>query len=295
MTTYDFYAEPDGSFFRAQGSSNQNMFHMDSRDFLIWTKLVDPSVGYVVAIKKINEGFLGFGNANYNAVGVGYFGYYYLLKSTLNGELTGCPAYPDQLVLRNLPFTMLDDLMAAMDSTNIRTEKITVKEASGKFDMSEACNKVSTCNSIKIIGSDVHCSNGPAIFKGRRNSECNLPVSFSASPAAGVTIQSIADTTSSIGFSTDGTYLIRSILHTGCGEFYDSMVVKVQKAAPLELGPDTILCNNSHFAIKAQGGYKAYLWNNGSTDSVMTINTTGTYHVAVKDFCNNVFYDFHPG
>lgn len=291
QATYDLYAEPDGSIFGAHGSSNHNMFHINANDSLLWTRRLDGWLGYVLAIKKTSDGFVGFGNANFNLVGVGYFGYYYLLKSTANGELPGCDPYPDQLTLRSLPFSEITNVTALVDSTNIQTESFTGNPFSGQFDMSATCDKVSTCNSIKIVGDVAHCSTLPATFKGRRNRDCKLPVTFSVSPANGVTVQSLTDSSSAITFSADGTYLIRSILQTGCGDFYDSMVVKVQRAAPLQLGPDTLLCNNSNIKLEAQPGYQSYLWNKQYTDSIISIDNPGVYSVKVQDFCKGVYYD----
>jgi gliding motility-associated-like protein len=43
--------------------------------------------------------------------------------------------------------------------------------------------------------------------------------------------------------------------------------------------------------LNAQAGFKNYLWQDGSKDSVFTAVNTGLYYVTVTDFCGNLFSD----
>jgi gliding motility-associated-like protein len=268
------------------------MFKISSNDTFIWTKRLDYWLGYATGIKKTTDGFLSIGYGNYYGVVTGlYGGYHYLIKCTADGEMPGCESYENSVGLRELPFKYLHPATVVIDSNNFHSESITPTPKTGHFGEGGGCNKISDCNSIQIIGTSNHCSTLPAIFKGRRNLDCKLPVSFSVSPSTGVNIQTLNDSTGTITFSTDGTYLVRSILTTNCGDYYDSILVKVQRPASLYLGPDTLLCHNSSIKLAAQQGYKRYLWNNSSADSILVINTPGLYHVKAEDHCGGFFYD----
>ncbi|MEI9911614.1 MAG: hypothetical protein WDO71_19365 [Bacteroidota bacterium] len=43
--------------------------------------------------------------------------------------------------------------------------------------------------------------------------------------------------------------------------------------------------------LNARKGYASYQWNDGSVDSVLTVNAPGIYYVAVTDGCGNLFSD----
>ena len=59
----------------------------------------------------------------------------------------------------------------------------------------------------------------------------------------------------------------------------------------LDLGSDLTTCANQSIRLQAGGGHRQYIWNNGSTDSTLTVNTSGVYWVQVRDVCNNLQTD----
>jgi gliding motility-associated-like protein len=51
---------------------------------------------------------------------------------------------------------------------------------------------------------------------------------------------------------------------------------------------DTLVCKAfENIPLKASSGYAAYVWNDGSTDSLKLVNEWGTYWVLCKDSCHN--------
>lgn len=64
-------------------------------------------------------------------------------------------------------------------------------------------------------------------------------------------------------------------------------------APPINLGPDITVCQGSVVLLNAKndGSYVSYLWNNGSTDSAITISRNGVYSVRVIDVFDRVSYD----
>jgi len=62
----------------------------------------------------------------------------------------------------------------------------------------------------------------------------------------------------------------------------DSVQVMVFPSPDIDLGPDSVLiCMGDTLILNAGGGYLAYLWQDGSTDSTYTVTGTGNYLVLV--------------
>lgn len=66
-----------------------------------------------------------------------------------------------------------------------------------------------------------------------------------------------------------------------------SVEVDVIPRYKLELGRDTTICLEDTFQIQVPGNGANILWQNGSTDSTLTISNSGTYWVSVNDDCGS--------
>jgi len=74
-------------------------------------------------------------------------------------------------------------------------------------------------------------------------------------------------------------------------------VVAGDDSPVLELGPDVISCTGDPVTFNAGSGFYQYLWQDGSTDSTLTVTEVGIYSVEVTDVCgfrqrDSVFYTF---
>ncbi len=69
----------------------------------------------------------------------------------------------------------------------------------------------------------------------------------------------------------------------------DEIVVTFDQIPIIDLGPDTILCDQNNFVLDATSSNAiSYLWNDGSTNATLPINTSGTYSVIVESAaCSN--------
>jgi pimeloyl-ACP methyl ester carboxylesterase len=63
----------------------------------------------------------------------------------------------------------------------------------------------------------------------------------------------------------------------------DSVSVSVNPIPVINLGFDTIVCVGTSYTIHAGAGLKNYKWNNGSTDSILAISTSGKYWVEAEN------------
>ena len=79
---------------------------------------------------------------------------------------------------------------------------------------------------------------------------------------------------------------------TPCGEITDSVLLTIAESpGPVNIGPDTAICQSNTITLNARRGYATYLWNNGATDSLITVSAPGIYYVDVTDACGNSFSD----
>jgi hypothetical protein len=62
-------------------------------------------------------------------------------------------------------------------------------------------------------------------------------------------------------------------------------------AAVLNLGNDWAVCSNQSIKLHAGNGFQNYRWSNGSTDSTLIVNQSGTYWVEVRDGCGRLQTD----
>ena len=92
---------------------------------------------------------------------------------------------------------------------------------------------------------------------------------------------STKDTTSSIMVSKEGWYKVIAKTTAGC-ILTDSIYVNVDRPE-ISLGNDTTVCLPGEYTIKAKDGFDSYKWQDGSTDQIFIVETTGSYWVTVTN------------
>ncbi|MCX6291962.1 MAG: T9SS type A sorting domain-containing protein [Bacteroidetes bacterium] len=97
---------------------------------------------------------------------------------------------------------------------------------------------------------------------------------------------STGDTTSSIPVYSGGTYSLAITSH-GCSASA-SYSINQYHLPEINLGNDTAICSGNSIVLHAQPGYSSYLWQDGSSDSLFTVNADGTYSVTVSNgYCHS--------
>ncbi len=154
------------------------------------------------------------------------------------------------------------------------------------------CSSTPTCNSIKLTGTNKVCQiNQPFTYHVRRNAGCTIKPAWFYDTAF-VVLQTIDDTTAEIKFKKLGSTWIKVKLNAGCSFFTDSMLVQVQQSPGVfSLGNDTAICKGSSLLLNAGNGFNSYLWQDGSTDSVLNVTQPGMYFVSVDNVCEEVYID----
>lgn len=123
----------------------------------------------------------------------------------------------------------------------------------------------------------------PVVSLGADTTLCfGSNIVLSATPGATSYTWSTGDTTETITAITSGIYAVEIANATGCTAS-DTIEVVINPAIIVDLGPDAVICSAQPAILNAGTGYASYLWQDGSTDSTYTVNTTGVYNVTVTD------------
>jgi len=91
--------------------------------------------------------------------------------------------------------------------------------------------------------------------------------------------------------STDSTFTITvpgiywCQVTTLCGVNSDTVIITQGLQPSINLGPDTSICEGTSIIFHAGSGFNAYLWQNGSSDSVFVATAAGIYAVTVTGNC----------
>lgn len=88
-------------------------------------------------------------------------------------------------------------------------------------------------------------------------------------------------TDSAILVSKKGQYWVET--STQCGAFTDSVFVDIYTNPDFTLGADTNICEGETIKLTPGSGFYSYLWNDGSTDSVLYVIEQGNYSVTIDD------------
>ena len=136
------------------------------------------------------------------------------------------------------------------------------------------------------FGNDTVLCNGSSLL---------LDASF---PSSTYSWQTPNYTNSTFQVSTAGTYWAEAT--NICGTSGDTIVVSYTDPPSISLPNDTHLCNGTTVLADATYPHSTYTWSNGSSDSSLTIATSGTYWVQVNNACGSttdtitVNFDFMP-
>lgn len=86
---------------------------------------------------------------------------------------------------------------------------------------------------------------------------------------------------------TTGTTGLYSVIvttpATGCSDTSDAVTVNVNPLPVVALGNDTAICADYTLTLNAGNPGATYLWNNGTANQSLAVNTTGIYSVKVTD------------
>ena len=149
---------------------------------------------------------------------------------------------------------------------------------------------VDSCQFLKLSGPVSGCSYGNTYtYQIHRNRKCALLPQWKL--PQGATIRSQTDSTITVQFPGFGVFGIACEIKS-CVPVFDSLTVVIKsKNYRLDLGKDTVLCNQTSLKLHAGSSFLSYQWQDGSHDSTFTVVQPGLYWVQVTDSCGNPLRD----
>jgi gliding motility-associated-like protein len=133
------------------------------------------------------------------------------------------------------------------------------------FQMSDTSICVGECINLTNMSTTSFCTN------------CNTyQWSFTGANTVGSTQQNPTN----ICFPNAGTYPITLTVNNSVETETITKMITVKPLPLVNLGSDTILCNNQSLTLDATLANATYLWSNNSTNATLNVNNTGTYWVA---------------
>jgi gliding motility-associated-like protein len=182
----------------------------------------------------------------------------------------------------------IDDVI---DLTGLLVQPSPVLEQPAVIDAELYCSQQSVCGPVVLAVSGTGCSINDTLTYYLGNNNCGAVAAWSYDTSFFYLLHQSADTLKLKPKKT-GTTLVTAAIEDGCSLTTQSLPAAILVAASnLNLGNDTIICPGSNIVLRAGPGYSSYLWNNSTTDSLLTVNTPGLYYVRVQDNCGGAATD----
>lgn len=129
---------------------------------------------------------------------------------------------------------------------------------------------------------DIVVSQGPppSVFIGPDTTVCG-PYVLNPNKSSGSYKWSTGDTTATLVVKQSGIYFLGYADASGlCG--FDTVTVQILNT-PVDLGPDTTICDNETFTFDGGIANTTYNWSNNATTQTITVSAPGSYSVTVVD------------
>lgn len=126
----------------------------------------------------------------------------------------------------------------------------------------------------------------PPFSENIDTSACSASLTLVATGTGTNYLWSTGDTTQSITVNTSGTYRVQVFNASECNVILnvaDTFNVTISSTLLINLGHDTSLCPGDSLILIATHPNCTYLWSDSTTDSTLTVNSTGTYSVTVTN------------
>lgn len=121
----------------------------------------------------------------------------------------------------------------------------------------------------------------PTVFIGNDTILCDGEVlALNATTTNATYLWNISDITPTISVQTTGTYLV-AVTVNGCTT-YDTILTNFTPNPVVNLGNDTILCEGESILLHANNTNATYLWQDGSINASLWVNSSGTYWVSAS-------------
>lgn len=223
----------------------------------------------------------------------------FVMRTDLNGKIkndaTGLcqsdTAYTTIGKVDGLSIAWNDVDSVANESRMVVTPSL-VYSIAEKVDVQLQCSLSSSCTKLEVKGMDTICTASDILtYFIERNPGCTAPAAWIVDTSF-TQILHFTDSTISVLFKKNGNTIIRAKITSGCSVMLsEKPVTVVQSSTQLSLGSDTVLCPGNTILLNARAGFLSYRWQDGSEDSIYTVQQPGSYFVKVMDACGRGYSD----
>ena len=94
---------------------------------------------------------------------------------------------------------------------------------------------------------------------------------------------------------SDISYLILEANYMKDSTYFGNILIDnfVECSIDLQIASDTLICEHEPFILDVSIPNGSYLWQDGSTDPILTITTAGIYSVEVSNQCTSQYYEIN--
>jgi gliding motility-associated-like protein len=239
-----------------------------------------------------DNGIIGVGTSN-DAGGFYDYNNIFIFKTDSLGLTPDCPVEDPIAVITNPVFTSYP-VGISYNPLTFPVVPVVCPNVSISIPTNTFCEKISlpACNQIKVTGSDSICNlSDTMVYRAVRNSNCTAAVTWSVDNSFAKVVSS-TDTALKIYFIKRGTTKIFASISNPCENITDSLTVNILISPDrVDLGQDVAICQNSSYTLHAGAGFKSYQWQDGSSDSLLTVRSAGRYYVTVTNYCGEPISD----
>lgn len=208
----------------------------------------------------------------------------------------------DTSLLSVLPLNYTEDpsypFLDANEPNNLAAVPLTVNQTDTlTTNRLNPCIQSNYCDTVKIHGTPTICGGVSYLdFTSYKRNVCGGNVQWAIDNTITDSMKITSDTSMRVWFKNTNWQgrLYASITGSTCyTPAIDSMAVTIIKAqAQIDLGANnSILCAPNTRVLHAGNYFSTYKWQDGSTDSLLTVTTAGKYWVEASDFCGNTVSD----
>lgn len=154
---------------------------------------------------------------------------------------------------------------------------------------SEGDSWISIANECGIASDTININYLPYPFYvfGNDTTLCNNEfLTYNLSLENGDFLWQDGSTASNYIIDTTGVFYVTQ--HNQCASLTDTIKVKKLTMSFNFNFDDSLLCRGEKLILNATQPEASYIWNTGSIDSVLEINSEGTYHVSVSNYCGTM-------
>jgi gliding motility-associated-like protein len=222
----------------------------------------------------------------------------FLLKVDSTGQIipnAGADCMPTNGILNSsaTPITLNEPITAGSANTqDISSAVANVFSQAASVDATAFCNLPANCNTVLFKQRGTGCSLADTLVYFLQNaSNCDAAATWQFSPAYFKNGVINGDSVELIPLQA-GSSTVTANIEGNCSLTIKNITASIGiSARNVNLGNDTAICKGQTFKINAGGGYATYLWNDNSSDSVLSASSPGKYYVTVTDWCGNTGSD----